>query len=127
MMKNFSAEIGAAKLDTAAGIAIATLASGQQLTSFGTRMQAGKKVSCHSHSEGEEWYIILSGNGRIFLADEDKGTLTNQRAHFARKGDVFCIHPHTAHQLVADTDLDLIFLCSESHLSTDRLIFDDLC
>jgi quercetin dioxygenase-like cupin family protein len=127
MMKNFSEEIGAAKLDPAVGIAIATLSRGQQLTIFGTRMQAGKKVSCHSHSEGEEWYIILSGKGLIYLADEDKSTLTNQRSHFVTKGDVFCIHPHTAHQLVADTDLDLIFLCPESHLSTDRLMFGDLC
>ncbi|WP_447883991.1 cupin domain-containing protein [Serratia fonticola] len=127
MMKNFSTELSTAKLDPAVGIAIATLANGHQLTSFGTRMQAGKKVSCHSHSEGEEWYIIMSGNGLIYLADEDKGTLTNQRSHFVTKGDVFCIHPHTAHQLVAGTDLDLIFLCPESHLSTDRLMFDDLC
>lgn len=127
MMKNFSAEIGAAKLDKAVGIAIATLAQGQNLTSFGTRMQAGKKVSCHSHSDGEEWYIILSGKGRIFLANEHKGTLSNQRTHFVTEGDVFCIHAHTAHQLLADTDLDLIFLCPESHLSTDRLMFDDLC
>ncbi|ELB2794013.1 cupin domain-containing protein [Aeromonas dhakensis] len=127
MMKNFSTEIGAAKLDETVGIAIATLARGRNLTSFGTRMQAGKKVSCHSHSDGEEWYIILSGKGRIFLADEDKGTLSNQHTHFVTGGDVFCIHTHTAHQLLADTDLDLIFLCPESHLSTDRLMFDDLC
>lgn len=127
MIKNFLTEIGTAKVDNAVGIAITTLAGGQNLTSFGTRIKARKKVSCHSHSEGEEWYIILSGDGQIFLADEDNGQLTNHRAYFVSAGDIFCIPPHTAHQLLAHTALDLIFLCPDSHLSTDRLMFDDLC
>lgn len=127
MIKNFSVGIGSAKVDTAVGIAIAKLSEGQTLTSFGTRMFAGKKVSCHSHSNGDEWYIIISGEGKIFLADENKGVLSNHSSYAVTQGDVFCIHPHTAHQLVAHTTLDLIFLCPESHLSTDRLILEDLC
>lgn len=115
------------KLDPLVGISIASLAEGQELSSFGTRMEAGKKVSCHAHSKGEEWYFILAGEGDIFLADVDSGTLSNRREHKVNTGDIFCIQPNTAHQLRANSQLDLIFICPKSHLETDRVVFPDLC
>ena len=108
------------------GISIAQLTAGKNLISFGTRIEAKSKVSCHAHMAGEEWYIILSGAGIIHLADINNEEATNIRHFNVSAGDVFCIQPKIAHQLVATSQLDLLFLCPAEHLSTDRHIYPDL-
>ncbi|MEY4476352.1 MAG: hypothetical protein RL248_2119 [Pseudomonadota bacterium] len=127
MIKGFSEEIEKAVIDPLVGIAITELAKGEKLNSFGTRMEVGKKVGCHAHTHGDEWYIILSGEGTIFLGDIEKQILVNIRSHKVKTGDIFCIPQKTAHQLQANSQLDLIFLCPESHLSADRMMFPDMC
>lgn len=75
-----------------------------------------------------EWYTILKGEGRIFLADVDpvSGDLSNRRSAFVSRGAVFCIEAGTAHQLKATTELDLIFFCPASHLGDDRTVKESL-
>ncbi|WP_075180632.1 cupin domain-containing protein [Pantoea sp. 1.19] len=127
MIKGFYSEIANAGHDSSVGIRIAPLVPGRQLSSFGTRLEAGKRVGCHAHAHGDEWYIVLAGEGRIWLADVGPdGQLTNKRSHDLQAGDTFPIAEHTAHQLVATTQLDFIFLCPPSHLQDDRTLFADL-
>ncbi|MGG7668089.1 cupin domain-containing protein [Yersinia sp. J1] len=127
MIKAFSQEITKAVVDPVVGIGIAELAKGKALNSFGTRIAAGKKVGCHAHFHGEEWYIILAGEGRMYLGDVENQKLVNLRNHDVKQGDIFCIPLGTAHQLQAESQLDLIFLCPNSHLVTDRILFPDMC
>ena len=61
----------------------------------------------------------------MYLADVDlKGNVTNRRIIPVIKGSAFVIPENTAHQLVAKTELDLVFLCPNNHLSDDRYIHD---
>lgn len=125
-MRNFYQGIEEAVYDPVAGIRIARLQEGSEINSFGTRMDKGVKVSCHVHRQGDEWYSILNGEGTIYLADLVEGNLLNKRHFFARTGDVFCIVANTAHQIYAHTQLDLIFYCPDTHISSDRVIMEDL-
>ncbi|WP_261369260.1 hypothetical protein [Yersinia mollaretii] len=54
------------------------------------------------------------------------GRAKNKRVNGFAKGSVFCIYPNTAHQLIAKTAVEFIFLCPESHITHDRILFDDL-
>lgn len=126
MIKNLLAEMRHAKLDPSVGMKVVKLASGKSLTSFGIQMLSGAKVSYHSRSDGDEWYIILSGDGQVFLADENNGILTNHRTDFFSKGDVFCIPHRTVHQLIAHSPIEFILLSPDPHLEIDRIIFDDV-
>lgn len=125
MVKSFYKNLDLATIDPKVGIGIFNLEKGEELQSFGTRMKAGTHVGCHSHQEGDEWYIILDGQGIMHLADVKEGKLTNKREEKVQKGDVLCVKENTGHQLQATTELDLIFLCPTSHLSSDRIMFDD--
>ncbi|KOC88439.1 hypothetical protein [Winslowiella iniecta] len=112
--------------DELVGISIAPMITQPGLNAYGTTLKMGKRVGCHSHAEGEEWYIILSGEGEIWTADVVDNSLKDRRIDQVSKGSVFCIYPYTAHQLLAKTDIELIFLCPESHITTDRTLFADL-
>ncbi|MNF04160.1 hypothetical protein D3C80_2036110 [compost metagenome] len=52
--------------------------------------------------------------------------VVNKRSLPVSKGSVFVIPESTAHQLEAKTQLDLIFMCPESHLKNDRVLLPDL-
>ncbi|MFW5393493.1 cupin domain-containing protein, partial [Yersinia sp. 2544 StPb PI] len=112
--------------DPVVGISIAEMFKKEGLQAYGTRVEQGKRVSCHSHAQDEEWYIILSGEGAIWTADVIDGELKNKRVDVFAKGSVFCIYPNTAHQLAAKTDVEFIFLCPQSHITRDRILFDDI-
>jgi len=112
--------------DALVGISISPMINKPGLNAYGTTIEMGKRVGCHSHAEGEEWYIILSGEGEIWTADVVDNSLKDNRIDKVSKGSVFCIYPETAHQLLAKTDIELIFLCPESHLTTDRTLLADL-
>lgn len=117
---------GAAK-DNVVGISIKRMIEREDMSAYATFISAGKKVGCHCHSKGDEWYIILSGDGEICTGDVVDNKVTNIKKEKFSKGCIFCIHQNTAHQLVAHNDVELIFLCPESHLSHDRVCFEDIC
>lgn len=112
--------------DNMVGIAFTEMFKKNGLRAYGARVKQGKRVGCHSHVKGEEWYIIISGEGAIWTADVIAGTLKNKRIDKFSKGTVFCIYPNTVHQLTAKTDVEFVFLCPESHISHDRILFDDI-
>lgn len=118
--------IDVAEKDALAGISIAEMVIKDGLCAYGTSLANGRRVTCHSHSEGEEWYIILSGEGQIWTADTDNNQTVNKQVNTIKKGSTFCIYPGTAHQLIALTDLEFIFLCPTTHITSDRTFFDDL-
>ncbi|MDC9623854.1 cupin domain-containing protein [Xenorhabdus bovienii] len=117
---------GATK-DDAVGISIKRIIEKDGLNAYATFISAGKKVGCHSHSQGDEWYIILSGDGEIWTGDVVDNEIINIKKEKFSKGCIFCIHQNTAHQLASHNDVELIFLCPKSHLSHDRVGFEDIC
>ncbi|KGA45912.1 Uncharacterised protein [Yersinia frederiksenii] len=64
--------------DNMVGIAFTEMFKKNGLRAYGTRVKQGKRVGCHSHVKGEEWYIIISGEGAIWTADVIAGTLKNK-------------------------------------------------
>lgn len=114
------------KEDQQVGISISSMVKKEGLNAYGTTIGQGRKIGCHSHAQGEEWYIILSGEGEIWTADIMDGKLINSMVNKVAQGSVFCIYANTAHQLVAKSDLALIFLCPESHITCDRTLYADL-
>ncbi|REF26764.1 quercetin dioxygenase-like cupin family protein [Xenorhabdus cabanillasii] len=122
---NFSTED--AIKDDAVGISVRHIIKKEGLNAYATFINAGKRVGCHNHSSGDEWYIILSGEGEIWTGEVlDNEVHDVQKKRFSQ-GCIFCIYPNTAHQLVAYENVKLIFLCPESHLSHDRVCFADIC
>lgn len=116
-----------AEEDSAVGISIKEMIQGNGLHAYATAIDEGEKVGCHCHHQGDEWYIILSGKGTIFTSEVREGVLSKISEHTFMKGSIFCILPGTAHQLRAETKVELIFLCPPAHLSFDRTGFNDIC
>lgn len=77
---------------------------------------SGVTTQLHRHPVSEELYYILEGQGLMTLGD--------QRFHVG-VGDTVCIRPGTAHQISANGDTDLRFLCccspAYSHDDTELL------
>lgn len=124
MLKFSDFHINNATMDKAVGISIQNLLKGQEQNLYATVIEAGNKVGCHCHHEGEEWYVILSGEGAVFTAEVKEGCLGHATETVFRQGSSFCISPNTAHQLVAKTRVELLFLCPPSHLTYDRTGFE---
>lgn len=112
--------------DTNVGISITHLIKTEGMNAYATTIHAGEKIGCHAHNEGDEWYIILSGTGKIWTGDVIENHVSNIIVNDFSRGCVFCIGPKTAHQLVAIEHVELLFLCSASHLLGDRICFADL-
>nr|WP_314264760.1 cupin domain-containing protein [uncultured Moellerella sp.] len=113
--------------DNSVGISIQKLVTGSEQNAYATVIDAGNKVGCHCHHEGEEWYIILTGEGVVFTADvKDSELMPPVSDTKFKPGSVFCISSNTAHQLVAHTRVELIFLCPPSHLTFDRTSFENI-
>jgi mannose-6-phosphate isomerase-like protein (cupin superfamily) len=113
--------------DDAVGISIGALIQGGSIDAYATVIEEGNKVGCHSHHKGEEWYIILAGEGTVFTSDVENGALQKVTGTPFSSGSIFRISAGTAHQLRADKQVKLIFLCPPSHLAQDRTVFSDLC
>lgn len=127
MVKFSDFHINNATMDKAVGISIQNLLKGQEQNLYATVIEAGNKVGCHCHHEGEEWYIILSGEGSVFTSKVINCTLSDITKTAFKAGSTFCIAPETAHQLVAHTRVELIFLCPPAHLDHDRLSYENIC
>ena len=70
--------------DALVGISISPMINKPGLNAYGTTIEMGKRVGCHSHAEGEEWYIILSGEGEIWTADVGDNSLKDNRIPWKR-------------------------------------------
>lgn len=126
-MINFSDfHIDGAVKDSAVGISIQNLITGKEQNLYATVIEEGHRVGCHCHHDGDEWYIILSGEGSVFTAEVNDGTLGETQETAFKRGSTFRISPDTAHQLVAYTRVELLFLCPPTHLTHDRTGFKNI-
>ncbi|MCW7553940.1 cupin domain-containing protein [Endozoicomonas gorgoniicola] len=124
---NLKDALNQAKPDDHVGIAIAPLSAGKNFCLFSAEIKSGHKVGCHYHTEGEEIYSILSGEGIIYTANIDNtGTVGETRVHTVTSGDSFTIEAGTAHQLQATSDLVLMFVYPPSHIDSDRIMIPSI-
>jgi len=76
----------------------------------------GARTQLHRHIHSEELYHIISGQGRMTLANE---------MFVVSVGDTLCIPPGTAHCIENIDDEDLVILCccapAYSHDDTELL------
>ena len=66
------------------------------------RLEPGQASTRHRHGEEEELYVLLEGEGRIRIGDEDPLTLGPM--------DVLLVEPRTIRQVFNDTDEDALWL-----------------
>jgi len=66
------------------------------------RLKPGQKTTPHYHPQTEEIYYILSGKGRMDLADEQRDVGI---------GDAIAIPPGVTHQIANTGQEMLVFLC----------------
>jgi mannose-6-phosphate isomerase-like protein (cupin superfamily) len=130
-LSNWKDALQSAILDPSVGIRIAPLTSEkEEFCLFVTEILPDKKVGAHYHQKGTEIYGILQGNGILKTASPIGGQRECQdiKSITVKAGDFFNINSGTVHQLknTGDGPLILIFGCHSTHLTSDRILVDDL-
>ena len=81
-----------AKKDDRVGISIAPLSSGSDFCLFSAEIKKGNKVGCHYHTEGDEIYSVLSGEGIIYTGSiDDDGNVDDICFRPVVAGDSFTV------------------------------------
>lgn len=118
---NYNTELKKYSPDPDAGINHAPLAGNADYRLHITVLKPGNCILMHVHRLGSEHYIVMEGEGTIYIGSEIPHTnlAKVEHSYAVRKGDTFEIQPGQAHQLVnsGSNDLLLIFGCPDSHLS----------
>lgn len=125
MINNLYQLIESTDLDPEIGIRVGHLTGSEQFSLFGAEIAPNKVLSAHYHNAGDEMYLILEGNGIMYLGELDSsGNVAWDSPFNVREGDCFTVKEGKVHQLCNNTDQRLVaaFGCSKSHLSTDRVI-----
>lgn len=126
---NWKQALETAEADPAVKIRIAPLTKNEAFSMYVTEIAPGGKVGAHYHREGIEVYEILKGKGTLHTAIPNQENIpVNTKSQHVEAGDFFEINPGTIHQLenTGDGPLVLVFGCPTTHLSTDRIITEDL-
>lgn len=126
-IKNIQKEVNKGKKDNAVGISLAHLAGTNDFSLYCTEISANSRVGAHYHTNGTEFYQIVSGEGNIYVGTPLKsGTVHWDEPANVRKGDFFMIDEGQVHQLhnTIDEDLVVVFGCANSHITTDRVMVD---
>lgn len=123
-IKNWEQAIEIAIMDPSVGISSARLSGDDNFAMYVTRIAPNKKVGAHVHAEGLEIYQILSGYGTMATANSIGTKFLNS----VKEGDFFTVPQGIIHQLknTGSTDLILVFGCPITHLSTDRVLIEDI-
>ncbi len=122
-MDNIYRALEGVSSDTGAGIDIVKLSGEEDFAMFCTRMEQGRYVSAHFHDSGTEIYHIIKGEGMMCTGYPDaNGDIDWSNPFSVSEGDIITVQPGEAHQIENDSDNDLIivFVCSPSHLGSDR-------
>ncbi len=130
-IRNWRTVLGAAELDPAVNIRIAALTDNTEFNLYVTEILPGLSVGAHSHNEGIEVYEILQGMGVLHtlkITNENTKAPELIQHTTVKAGDFFEIPARVIHQLEnnGNTPLILIFGCPPAHLSTDRVLAQDL-
>jgi mannose-6-phosphate isomerase-like protein (cupin superfamily) len=126
---NWREALGNAKADATVGIRIAPLTQNASFSMYVTELPPNKKITAHYHQEGIEIYSILSGSGVLYTAlvnCQNEPTCIQEKP--VNAGDFFNIAPGVIHQLAnpGQEPLILVFGCSDTHLTSDRIVTMDL-
>ena len=125
-LNNLYERIASAGLDEAVGIRLAYLTGDDEFSLYGAEIGPYKRLAAHYHKSGIEIYQIVEGNGTMFTGNHDcKDNVTTWNKPLkVKKGDCFTIIEGEAHQLLnnSDSNLVVIFGSPKSHLSTDRIV-----
>ena len=81
------------------------LAKQLEATRMGARLwklEPGQASTRHRHGEEEELYVLLEGEGRIRIGDDEPLTLAPM--------DALLVEPRTTRQVFNDTDADALWL-----------------
>ncbi len=70
-------------------------------------MPAGSSIGHHTHGDNEEMYIILKGEGRMLIEDDERRV---------GAGDMILNRPGGTHGLVNDSDADIELLIVQASL-----------
>lgn len=116
---NWEKVLDTAYYDATVGISIAKLLEHKGFSTFITRIDAGKKVNPHYHSQGDEHYHIIEGAGKIMLCNIKDGT---HETFTVSAHNSFVVRPFVEHTLhnTGPTPLLLMFSCPDEHLTDDR-------
>jgi oxalate decarboxylase/phosphoglucose isomerase-like protein (cupin superfamily) len=93
--------------------------------------QIPSQVGCHYHSQGDEDYAVVQGQGILFFGKVEGQQVMPEawRSIAVTTGDSFVIPEGFAHQLrrTGDEDLIILFGCPDSHLddTADRFMLPD--
>ncbi len=126
-IKNIYQELEKVTPDEKAGIKVDRLTGDDAISVFVAEIAEGKWVKPHYHGKGVEIYQILEGRGLMKIGKPEGTDGVSWESEFpVEKGDCFSIPEKTVHQLVntGTTRLCALFICSPSHLSTDRSFVD---
>lgn len=117
--------IESSELDPEVGIRLGHLSGNKQFSLFGAEIGPQKVLSTHYHESGEEIYLIIEGSGIMYLGElVGSGNVEWEQPFKISKGDCFTVDAKKVHQLRNNTEEKLVavFGCSQSHLTTDRII-----
>ncbi len=125
VINNLYKMIETTELDPEVGIRVGHLSGGEEFSFFGALIAPHTDLSAHCHKSGDEIYMIMEGNGLMYLGELNSGGNVVWEPPFSiKKGDCFTVGAGNVHQLCNNTYQNLIavFGCPKSHLSTDRII-----
>jgi mannose-6-phosphate isomerase-like protein (cupin superfamily) len=127
-IKNIYKELERVTPDEKAGIKVDRLTGDDNVSVFVAEIAEHKWVKPHYHQKGVEIYHILEGRGLMKIGRVEGQNQVAWESEFpVEKGDCFSIPEKTVHQLAntGTARLCVLFICSPTHLSTDRFFVGD--
>jgi quercetin dioxygenase-like cupin family protein len=119
---NLYQALRSAVMDDYAGIKIVKLTGDASLSVYVADIAPHTKLTPHYHKEGIDAYQILKGIGTMKTGKFVEGLSVWTEKFTANEGDCFHIEAGIVHQILNETDeqLILVFACPESHVGSDR-------
>lgn len=121
-VKNIREVVKKAPLDKGAGIKVVKITGDEKISVFAAEITAGTELTPHYHNIGIEIYQVFDGSGIMKVGSVNGDSLFWEDIIEVSTGDSFYIPEGKVHQILNNSDKDLImlFTCPENHLSSDR-------
>lgn len=121
-MKNIFKELSSAELIGNYRIPAAHLGMVSEMGMYALSMPAYAKQPAHYHRQGDDVFVVLSGEGELLLADLDHDHQPlSPRIFKLNPGDTYFVPPQTVHAIHNLSDQPFVFLnlAPESHVADD--------